>query len=184
VWCAVRTGGVGGGVASVGRMVLREYTVDDLDAVHAINQAEVPAVGSETAAVLGRIASESVIALVAVDDDTDLIGGFCMVLAPGAEYDSGNYRWFGERYDDFVYLDRVAIAPPFQRRGIGRALYAEVERLAAQRRPSAGQFTLEVNLRPRNDGSLAFHAELGFVEVGQRETEYGALVSLMAKPLP
>lgn len=171
-------------MGSVGGVVLREYSVEDLDAVHAINEAEVPAVGSETPEVLAHIASESAVALVAVDDATGAVGGFCMVLVPGADYDSGNYQWFAERYDDFVYLDRIAIAPAFQRRGIGRALYAEVERLAAQRRPSAGQFTLEVNLRPRNDVSLAFHAELGFVEVGQRETEYGALVSLMAKPLP
>ena len=62
-------------------------------------------------------------------------------------------------------------------------MYAEVERLAAERRPTATDFTLEVNLRPRNDQSLAFHAQLGFVEVGQQETDYDALVSLMAKPL-
>jgi hypothetical protein len=170
-------------MGSVERMVLREYTVDDLDAIHVINQAEVPAVGSETPDALAHIASESVIALVAADDDTGEIAGFCLVLEPGAAYDSGNYQWFGDRYDDFVYLDRIAISPTYQRRGIGRALYAEVERLAAERRPSADRFTLEVNLRPRNDRSLAFHAELGFVEVGPRETEYGALVSLMAKPL-
>ena len=40
-----------------------------------------------------------------------------------------------------------------------------------------------MNLRPRNDTSLAFHESLGFVEVGQRETDYGSLVSLQAKPL-
>ncbi len=112
------------------------------------------------------------------------VAGFCFVLAPGADYGSLNYAWFSERYDDFVYLDRVAISPTFQRRGIGRALYAEVERLAAARRPSARHFTLEVNLRPRNDTSLAFHADLGFSEVGRRETDYGTSVSLMAKPLP
>ena len=155
----------------------------DLPAVHAINEAEVPAVGSESVGDLAHIGDESAIALVAVDEVTGEIGGFCMVLAPGADYDSGNYAWFSERYDDFIYLDRVAIAPAYQRQGVGRALYAEVGRLAAVRCPTATDLTLEVNLRPRNDASLAFHAELGFVEVGQRETDYGALVSLMAKPL-
>jgi uncharacterized protein len=162
-------------------MQLRPYRVEDLPVVHAINQAEVPAVGDETEGSLGHIADESVIAVVAEEDGS--IAGFCLVLAPGADYDSGNYLWFSERYDDFVYLDRVAIAPAFQRRGLGRALYAEVERLAAERRPNATHVTLEVNLRPRNDTSLAFHDALGFVEVGQRDTEYGAVVSLMAKPL-
>ena len=163
-------------------MRIRDYTAADLAAVHAINQAEVPAVGDETLEALGRIGELSTIALVADDEATGEIGGFCMVLEPGIGYESGNYRWFEERYDRFVYLDRIAIAPSFQRRGLGRAFYAAVERLAAERCPDAGQFTLEVNLRPRNDTSLAFHAALGFVEVGQRETSYGALVSLMAKP--
>lgn len=162
-------------------MELRPYGPADLVQVYAINQAEVPAVGDETAEALAHIAEESVIAIVATEADT--VAGFCLVLAPGADYGSGNYRWFSDRYDDFVYLDRVAIAPAFRRRGLGRAMYAEVERLAAERCPGASRFTLEVNLRPRNDRSLSFHAALGFVEVGQRETGYGTLVSLMSKPL-
>lgn len=162
---------------------LRGYTPDDLAAVHAINEAATPAVGSETVDALGRIGAQSLIALVADEPATGAVAAFCMVLAPDADYGSGNFRWFQERYDDFVYLDRVAVSPGFQRRGLGQRLYAEVERLAAERRPSAPHFTLEVNLRPRNDQSLAFHAGLGFVEVGQRETTYGTLVSLQAKPL-
>jgi predicted GNAT superfamily acetyltransferase len=162
-------------------MRLRDYLLADLRTIHAINQGAVPAVGTETPEALAHIADQSLIALVAEVDGA--IAGFCQVLAPGADYRSMNYRWFSERYDDFVYLDRIAIAPEFHRRGLGRAMYAEVERLAAERRPGAGHFTLEVNLRPRNEVSLAFHAELGFVEVGQQETDYGALVSLMAKQL-
>jgi predicted GNAT superfamily acetyltransferase len=166
---------------------LRAYRPDDLAAVHTINEAAYPAVGTETIDALGHIADESLIALVAEEDRHDeptrAIAGFCMVLAPGADYHSLNYGWFADRYDDFVYLDRVAISPDFQRRGLGRTMYAEVERLAAEQRPSARHFTLEVNLRPRNDQSLAFHDGLGFVEVGQRETDYGTLVSLMAKPI-
>ena len=83
--------------------MLRAYRPADLPAVHAINQAEVPAVGSETMEALGHIGAESEIALVAVDE-SDVVGGFCMVLVPDADYHSGNYVWFGERYDDFVYL--------------------------------------------------------------------------------
>lgn len=162
-------------------MLLREYRVEDLTVVHAVNQAEVPAVGEETPEALARIAELSTIALVAEEEGR--VAGFCLVLEPGTDYGSGNYRWFGDRYDDFIYLDRIAIAPEFQRRGLGRRMYAEVERLSAERCPTARRFTLEVNLRPRNDTSLAFHESLGFVEVGQRETDYGSLVSLQSKPL-
>ena len=167
-------------IASVA-VLLRPLGNDDLELVHAINEAEVPAVGTASFDHLASIIDQSVIALVAEVDDG--IAGFGLVLAPGAAYGSVNYRWFCERYDEFIYLDRVAVAPRFRRRGIGRALYAEVERLAGERLPTATDFTLEVNLRPRNETSLRFHAELGFVEVGQQETDYGARVSMMAKPL-
>ena len=162
-------------------MLIRDYRPADLGAVHAINQAEVPAVGSVTPDQLAHIASESSVALVAEIDET--VAGFCLVLAPGADYGSTNYAWFTERYDEFVYLDRVAISPAFQRRGVGRSLYAEVERVVPERYPAARDFLLEVNLRPRNDQSLAFHDQLGFVEVGRRDTDYGVTVSMLAKPL-
>ena len=162
---------------------IREYHPDDLADVHAINQGEVPRVGSESIDALAHIAAESILAPVAIDTESGAVLGFAMVLGADADYGSDNYAWFRERYADFVYLDRVAIPPTHQRRGIGRALYDYVGEHARTVRPAATDWTLEVNLRPRNDPSLAFHAALGFVEVGQRETEYDALVSLMAKPL-
>ncbi len=162
--------------------VIRPYRTDDLAAIHRINQANTPAVGSETIADLAVIADQSSIALVATSALDDGVVGFCLVLEPGVDYDAMNYRWFSERYDEFVYLDRVAISEGHRGTGLGRRLYTEVERLAAGVRPSADTFTLEVNLVPRNDDSLAFHTRLGFVEVGQQQTRK-ALVSLMAKPL-
>jgi uncharacterized protein len=155
---------------------LRDITAADLRAIHAINEAGSPGVHSESPEQLAAITRESSIALVV--EIAGLVAGFCQVLPPGANYDSANYAWFSARYDDFVYLDRVAVAVEYRGRGVGSRLYEEVER-----RTHAAWFTLEVNLRPRNDGSLRFHERKGFVEVGQQETDYGALVSLMAKRL-
>ena len=161
-------------------MAVRFLVPTDLDRVLALNESGVPGVGAINAPRLAHLVDQSSIALVATIDEPpyEVVAGFCLVLGPGADYGSVNYRWFCDRYDDFVYLDRVAIAPEFQGRGLGRALYEDVER-----RADAAWFLLEVNLRPRNDASLAFHDRLGFVEVGQQETDYGTLVSLMAKPL-
>lgn len=159
----------------------RDLEPTDLESVLSINQAERPAVGDLDHDRLGHLVEESSIALCA--EEAGAIAGFCLVLGSGARYDSVNYAWFSARYRDFIYLDRVAIAPEHRGRGLGRALYAEVERLALRLRPQPTTFTLEVNLRPRNEASLGFHARLGFTEVGRQETPYGAEVSLMTKPL-
>jgi predicted GNAT superfamily acetyltransferase len=155
---------------------IRDITAADLRAIHAINEAGTPGVHSESPAQLAAITRESCIAIVA--EIGGAVAGFCQVLPPGATYQSMNYQWFSARYDDFIYLDRVAVGVEHRGRGIGSRLYEEVER-----RTSAAWFTLEVNLRPRNEGSLRFHARHGFLEVGQQETDYDALVSLMAKRL-
>jgi uncharacterized protein len=180
-------------------VLIRDLTSADLDAAWAINQANTPAVGDVSRDRLAWIVEMASMSLVAeIDDDTagstagstaggtadttagGTVAGFCIVLPPGTEYTSVNYRWFCDRYDSFLYLDRVAVHEDARGRGIGTALYAEVERRAGE---GAGLFTLEVNLRPRNDGSLRFHERLGFAEVGQQETDYGILVSMLAKPL-
>jgi predicted GNAT superfamily acetyltransferase len=157
-------------------VVIRDLAAPDLAAIHTINEAGTPGVTTATVEKLGDIRRESSIALVA--EVGGVVSAFCLVLPPGAAYASINYRWFSERYDDFIYLDRVAVAVAHRGRGIGSQLYAEVER-----RSHASWFTLEVNLRPRNDGSLRYHERHGFVEVGQQETDYGTLVSLLAKRL-
>ena len=162
-------------------LTLRDYRPEDLPTLHEINESCYPGVGTETYEGLGAIVDESVIALVAEVDGE--IAGFCLVLEPDADYDSINFIWFNEQYDDHVYLDRVAIAERFHRQGIGRAMYAEVERLLAERCANAKWLALEVNLEPRNDQSLGFHEALCFREVGQQETDYGAFVSLMTKPI-
>ena len=157
-------------------LFIRDIVVADLAAIHAINEAGTPGVHNASLEQLAAITRESCIALVA--EVNGAVAAFCQVLPAGARYRSVNYAWFSAHYDDFIYLDRVAVAEEHRGTGMGSRLYEEVER-----RTRAAWFTLEVNLRPRNDGSLRFHTRQGFVEVGQQETNYGALVSLMAKRL-
>lgn len=104
--------------------------------------------------------------------------GFVVTFAPGTSYDSENYRWFSERYADFSYLDRIVLEESVRRRGLGTFVYDELERAAK----GHGRLLLEVNLVPRNDVSLAFHARRGYVEVGRLGDEEH-LVSLMEKAL-
>lgn len=163
-------------------ITVRAMTVDDLDWCHALNQFNVPALGSETAQDFARLLDIAAVALVAeIDGDR---AGFAISMVEGTDYASVNYRWFAERYPAFVYLDRVGVDDAAKGRGVGRAIYDETERLGRAASPAANVFCLEVNLEPRNDESLAFHDRLGFTEVGQLRTPSGKLVSLMTRPIP
>lgn len=157
-------------------IVVRVMTIADLDDVWQINQENVPAVGEESKAALAEVLAMSCISLVAECENS--IVGFCMVLPPGTAYKSPNYEYFCRNLDDFIYLDRVAISAAWQGKGIGADLYQEVES-----RSTAEWFALEVNTKPRNEGSLKFHAREGFVQMEECETRPGKKVSLMAKKL-
>ncbi|MEM9514791.1 MAG: GNAT family N-acetyltransferase [Actinomycetota bacterium] len=157
---------------------LRTITRDDLPRVHDINQANTPEVGDVPIERLSWLIDQSAIALVATDDHE--IAGFCIVLAPGSSYESVNYRWFAAHHPHAMYLDRVAVDERFWRRGIGSALYGEVEAQVASR-PGSHELALEINVEPPNPRSMAFHAARGFAEVGRQDTNYGATVSLQIK---
>jgi predicted GNAT superfamily acetyltransferase len=104
--------------------------------------------------------------------------GFVVTMTPGRGYDSPYYGWFSENVDGFYYLDRIVLGPRRRRMGLGGFVYDEMERTAAEH----GRMCLEVNLIPRNDASLAFHASRGYIELG-RLGDDEHLVSLMEKPL-
>jgi len=157
-------------------IIIRAMTASDIEVVWAINQENIPAVGEETVEVLADLLSMSLFSLVAEADD--VVVGFCMILGPQTQYRIPNYLYFCERYSDFIYLDRVAVTSAFQGLGLGAAMYREVERLS-----QSTLFALEVNTKPRNEGSLRFHTREGFVLLEEVETRPGKMVGFMIKEL-
>ncbi len=156
---------------------IRPYVSADLEALVAINDAAYPAVPITPASDLAELIGLSRLALVADDGE---VAGFVVALAPGQPYESENYAWFSARSDDFLYVDRIVLAPRLQGQGVGPRLYAAVEEAA--RLQGATEVTCEVNLRPPNPGSLAFHTRLGFTEVGRQQTKGGTTeVALLAR---
>jgi uncharacterized protein len=89
---------------------------------------------------------------------------FIMTFDQDANYDSPNFLWFRERYQRFVYVDRVVVAGTARGRGHARRIYEDLFDHVSR----AGHtiVTCEVNAEPPNPASDAFHAALGFVEVG------------------
>lgn len=159
-------------------MRLRPIGPPDLPAVLDLNAAEVPKVGPLDADGLARLVAMCDLALLAEDGDGLL--GMVLALAPGAAYGSPNYGFFERRGTDHLYVDRIAVTARARRQGIASALYDAVEQRAGE--TGRGEVTCEVNVVPRNDGSLRFHAARGFAEVGRQDVG-NHRVSLLAKPL-
>lgn len=158
---------------------IRDVRAADLSTVHAINEAAVPHVNSISLQRFQGFMTEAAYFRVAML--TGDLAGYLVAFAPGAPYESLNYRWFQERYSDFIYIDRIAVSAAARRRGIAAGLYRDLFRFAG---PRTGLLTCEVNTRPLNSESLAFHHSFGFREVGTQETEAGAKsVSLMTVSL-
>jgi uncharacterized protein len=106
------------------------------------------------------------------------IAAFAIAIAPGTGYDSQNYRWFGERYEHFLYLDRIAVAAPHRRHGFGARIYDAMEESAIPFQ----RMVCDVNVDPPNDVSLAFHKARGYREVGRLQHP-GKAVMLFSKEL-
>ena len=150
-----------------------------LPEVLALNEQEEPHVGKVDLGQMQWFATNAAYFRVAMSGDR--LAAFLIGLRPGSLYQSPNYRWFSDRYKDFAYVDRVAVASAFRRHGLASQLYDD---FAASVPASVTLMACEVNVRPANDESMRFHERLGFRQVGTQETENGAKeVALLVKSL-
>jgi predicted GNAT superfamily acetyltransferase len=92
------------------------------------------------------------------------LDAFLLAFDQDAQYDSPNFLWFCARYPRFVYVDRIVVASSARGRGCARRLYQDLFEYAV--RAGHERVVCEVNISPPNPASDAFHAALGFVEVG------------------
>ena len=86
-------------------MEIRKLQVDDCAAMWRINEEGLPGVGKVTQASMEALLDFSILPLGMTVDAT--LAGFVLCLLPGTQYGSPNYRWFHERYDSFLYVDRM-----------------------------------------------------------------------------
>jgi predicted GNAT superfamily acetyltransferase len=101
----------------------------------------------------------------------DAGAAFLLAFDQNADYDGWNFTWFRERLDTFLYVDRIVVGGGYRRLGLGRQLYEDCFRRAGAL--GHQRIACEVNVRPPNPVSDAFHAELGFAEVGRGTTGEG-----------
>ena len=154
---------------------ISETTSDELPLIVKMNQEALPAVSSVNINDMNHF-------LTILDYFRSLkieekLVGFLIALTPGKEYYSVNYKWFEKRFDSFMYVDRIVIDPSYQGNGLGKAFYNDLVDFSNNK---TDRITCEVNIRPKNEGSMIFHEKYGFVQVGTQTTENGKKeVSLM-----
>ncbi len=149
-------------------MEISDIEESDFEPVLALNEDSIPHVSRIGAQELRWFADNA--AYVRVAKIEQKMAGFLIGLRPGTSYQSPNYRWFCQNYEDFAYIDRVAVSEWARRRGVADALYDDFNRTQSP----VPRMTCEVNTRPANEGSMKFHQRLGFRQVGSQEAEGGA----------
>jgi predicted GNAT superfamily acetyltransferase len=111
------------------------------------------------------------------------VGAFLLAFREGCSYDSPNYRWFVQKYERFLYIDRVVVSAEQQGKGLGKLLYTDLFAFAG--RTGALRVCCEFDVDPPNEPSRLFHQRFGFREVGMQRVGGGKKqVSLQVASLP
>jgi predicted GNAT superfamily acetyltransferase len=151
------------------KYTIRNATPNDLETVLVLNESVMPHVSSISIADMQDFLAKAVYFRVACDAE-DQVVAFLIGLAPDTEYSSLNFRWFCDHYENFAYVDRIAVATSTRRQGVAEALHQDFSNATDE---WAQHLVCEVNLLPANPGSMAFHHRLGFNQVGTLETHNG-----------
>jgi uncharacterized protein len=142
---------------------VRPLEAVDLPAVVALNNAHAAELGLVDAGRLARLFAVAALATaIGPSGDPD---AFLLAFDERTPAQGANHGWFLARHARFLYVDRVCVHARARRRGLARALYADLMATAARR--GTPLICCEVNVDPPNPASDAFHETVGFAEVGR-----------------
>jgi uncharacterized protein len=99
------------------------------------------------------------------------LAGFILAMRENCAYLNDNYAFFAARYETFVYIDRIVIAPDFAGLKLGSMLYRDLFDYARMNAITA--VTCEYNIEPPNEPSRRFHDKFGFKQVGSQWLDGG-----------
>lgn len=106
------------------------YSSSDLEEIWAINQENIPEVGSvQDIERLKKLIDWSSHVIVVRDKE---IAGFILLMREGKDYDSLNYDFFNSKDYPFLYVDRIAIKDGHRRKGLGRMIYEKTINLSQE----------------------------------------------------
>lgn len=144
-------------------MPLKITPITDPNLLLAINNAALPDIGELSLHKAGWLTANCVLPGLALLDDQ--IAGIVVVLNDRCGYDSDFYRWFTDRYTNFLYIDRVVVTSWARGRGVAKGLYQAIEQAALEQSMA---IVADVYSDPPNTPSLNLHRSMGFEEVGSQ----------------
>ena len=142
--------------------MIRDAEIKDFPEVLALNEESEHFLSPMDATRLSQLHERAAYHRVVEVDAT--ITAFLLAFREGIDYDNPNYRWFSERYEAFLYIDRVVVSVLHQGRRLGSALYDDLFKFA--KRYNIATVTCEYDIHPINEASKRFHTKFGFREVG------------------
>ena len=158
---------------------IRPALVDDFAAIESLNDSVVNLTSPMDIPQIQQLHAMSSYHRV-IAHDSQLVA-FLLVLGPDCGYDSVNYQWFDQRYNDFAYIDRIVVRDGFRGQGLGTILYNDLFTWANTQKIQ--NIVCEYNVEPLNETSQKFHSVLGFQEVALETIGQGKCVSMQLKEL-
>lgn len=160
-------------------LLMREIRDEDVDGVLKLNNASIPAVNELTKTELENILKMSQKSWIVERDG--VVAAALLTLESGESYQSDNYTWLDNQFDNYCYVDRIMVDVQAKRNGLGKQLYDMLETYAKAIR--AEVLLCEVNIEPPNPQSLSFHNDLGWEPFHDREHGPGKKVRYFKKPI-
>ena len=160
-------------------MQVSKININDLSIIRAINDDAIPAVNSVSEDEFIWFHKNSIYFKKVMLNET--LAGFLLVLPMNITYKSLNYCWFSERYNNFAYIDRIAVREKFKSSGVGTLLYKDLEKSLPK---EIKMIVCEYNIKPLNIISKNFHQKMAYKNIGTQLTENNTKqVSLMVKEI-
>ncbi|MEP6984548.1 MAG: GNAT family N-acetyltransferase [Chloroflexota bacterium] len=144
-------------------MSLEMLPLTDANTLLAINNAALPDIGELSLHKARWMVERCVIPGLAMLDGQ--AAGIVVVLSDHCGYDSDFYRWFTDRYQNFLYIDRIVVTLWARGQGLAKQIYQHIEQAASEQGMA---IVADVYSEPPNVPSLNLHRGMGFEEVGSQ----------------
>ena len=153
---------------------IEQASKDDLNFILSLNQDSIPSVSSSNLEMMRHFLAISDYFKVCKVNGISI--GFLIALLPEKDYNSEHYKWFNDRYDSFIYVDRIIFNKSYQKQGYGTIFYNDLKKTMKNKLTN---IVCEINIKPYNKQSINFHKKYGFNEVGRKDIDNNKSVIYM-----